>query len=280
MSLATPAARRRARSAAVMTGIVVLLIWTVLPLLYLVVLSVKPEQMMLDPPSLRFTPTLERYRELLRWGSLGTPIWNSLVTAVAGTAGAVALGATTALSFTLSHFRGKGSIFFVILLTRMFPPVTTLIPLYLIMRVLGLLDTRTGLIVLFAAIQMPLVVWITYAVLSTIPREVIESAVLDGASLPVAAVRVVFPLATPGLVSAAILSFIFCWNDFLLPLVMTSTHARTGTVALMRYTETYKTVLWGPLSTVAIAMAAPTIAFVLGLRAYLVKGLTAGMLKG
>ncbi|MDR7417687.1 MAG: carbohydrate ABC transporter permease [Armatimonadota bacterium] len=279
MSAARPLGPR-ATAAGVLVGIGLLMLWTLLPLLYLVVLSVKPEAMMLDPPSLRFAPTLERYVELLRWGTLGTPIWNSLVTAVAGTAGALLLGATAALGFALHGFRGRGTVFFVILLTRMFPPVTTLIPLYLIMRTLGLLDTRTGLIVLFAALQLPLVMWIVYASLGTIPREMLETTVLDGASLPVVAARVVFPLAAPGLVSAAILSFIFCWNDFLLPLVMTSTEARTGTVALMRYTETYKTVLWGPLSTVAIAMATPTILFVLGLRQYLVKGLTAGMLKG
>jgi multiple sugar transport system permease protein len=271
---------RRATTAGALMGIGALLIWTLLPLFYLAVLSVKPEALMLDPPSLNFKPTLDRYRELLGWGTLGTPIWNSLITATFGTAGALCLGAMMALGFALHEFRGRRSVFFAILLTRMFPPVTTLIPLYLILRMLGLLDTRMGLILIFAALQIPLVLWIMQASLGTIPREMVESAVLDGASLPVVTVFVILPLASPGLVSAGILSFIFCWNDFLLPLVMTSTQARTGTVELMRYTETYKTVLWGPLSTVAIAMAAPTILFVLGLRQYLVKGLTTGMLKG
>jgi multiple sugar transport system permease protein len=135
-------------------------------------------------------------------------------------------------------------------------------------------------VIVFAALQTPLVLWVMVTALSAIPRDIIEGAVLDGASLPTVVQKVLLPLAVPGLITAAILSFIFCWNDFLLPLVVTSSAARTGTVAIMTYTETYRNVLWGPLSTVSIAMIAPTIVFMLALRAYLVKGLTAGMLKG
>jgi multiple sugar transport system permease protein len=261
-------------------GIALFLAWTVLPVFYLGAVSVKPERLILDPPSLDFKPTLERYRELMRWDQLGAPVRNSLISATLGTLGALVLGSMMALAFVLLDFRGKGPLFFLILLTRMYPPMTTVIPVYLMLKMLELLDTLTALVIVFSALQIPLVLWIMHTALSRIPKDIVESAVLDGASLTVVVWRVLMPLATPALVSAGILSFIFCWNDFLLPFVITSSNARPGTVAIMAYTETYKNVLWGSLSTVSIAMIAPTALFMLALRTYLVKGLTAGMLKG
>lgn len=271
---------RGRKTVGVSIGLALFVAWTLLPIVYLAVVSVKPEALILDPPSLGFRPTLERYRELLRWETLGAPIRNSLTSSILGTVGAVILGTMAALGFSLVEFRGKGLLFFAILLTRMYPPMTTLIPMYLMVRMLGLLDTVTALVVVFIALQIPLVLWIMHISLSAIPQDVVESAVLDGASFPVVVLRILLPLSTPGIVSASILSFIFCWNSFLLPFVFTSSSARTGTVAIRAFTETYSAVLWGPLSTVSIAMVAPTIVFMLALRAYLVKGLTAGMLKG
>ena len=272
--------RRWLPRAVVGVGIALFLAWTVLPIFYLGVVSVKPERLILDPPSLNFRPTLERYRELLRWDELGAPVRNSFVSATLGTLGALILGSMMALAFVLLDFRGKGPLFFLILLTRMYPPMTTVIPVYLMLKTVDLLDTLTALVIVFTALQIPLVLWIMHTALRRIPGDVVESAVLDGASFTIVVWRILVPLATPALVSAGILGFIFCWNDFLLPFVITSSHARTGTVAIMAYTETYKNVLWGSLSTVSIAMIAPTALFMIALRTYLVRGLTAGMLKG
>lgn len=271
---------RRGAALGIAAGIALFIIWTALPILYLGVMSVKPERIIFDRPSLNFAPTFERYRDLLRWDELGAPVRNSLVTATLGTAGALLLGGAMAFAFALLDFPAKGPLFFMILLTRMYPPMTTVIPVYLMLRTLGLLDTLTALVIVFTALQIPLVLWVMHTALSRIPRDIVESAVLDGASFPVVVSKVLLPLSAPGMVSAGILSFIFCWNDFLLPLIITSSNARTGTVAIMAYTESYRNVLWGPLSTVSIAMMAPTIVFMLALRTYLVKGLTAGMLKG
>ena len=270
----------RLRGAGLAAGVIAVLLWTLLPLFYLVVLSVKPEDMMLGPPSVVFHPTLARYRELLQWDQLGQPMWNSVASSGLGTLGAVILGGMAALAFTLMNFRGKSALFFVVLLTRMFPAVTTVIPIYLIVRMLGLLDSLTALVLLFIGFQIPLVMWILATYLQTLPKELVEAASLDGASLPVIAVRIILPLATPGLLSAAILCFIFNWNEFLFPLVLTSFDAKTGAVAMMNYLESEKNVLWGPLSTVGVAMTVPVVLFVVLLRTHLVRGLTAGMLKG
>jgi multiple sugar transport system permease protein len=272
--------RFRGRDFVIIFGLTLFLLWTILPILYLAAMSVKPEQIIMDPPSLAFRPTLDRYWELLRWHELGAPVRNSLITATLGTLGALLLGTMMALAFTLLDFPAKGPLFFAILLTRMYPPMTTVIPVYLMLKIIGLLDTLTALIIVFAALQIPLVLWVMHAALSRLPRDVVESAVLDGAPFWVVVWKIILPLVTPALVSAGILAFIFSWNDFLLPFVITSSQARPGTVAIMAYTETYRSVLWGSLSTVSIAMIAPTALFMLALRTYLVKGLTAGMLKG
>jgi multiple sugar transport system permease protein len=271
--------KRRIRRIGLAIGVAMAMLWTVLPLIYLLVLSLKPERLMLGPPSLSFEPTLARYQDLLRWDRLGEPIWNSLVTSALGTLGAVTLGAMAGFAYALVTFRGKGILFFLILLTRMYPAVTTVIPIYLIIGSFGLLDTTTALVLVFIGFQIPLVVWILLTFLQTMPRELIEAASLDGASLPVIALKIILPLSAPALASAAILSFIFNWNEFLFPLVLTSFNAKTGAVAVMNYIESEKEVLWGPLCTVGVAMTMPAVLFMLLLRKYLVSGLTAGMLK-
>jgi ABC-type glycerol-3-phosphate transport system permease component len=162
----------------------------------------------------------------------------------------------------------------------MLPAVTTVIPIYLIVRMLRLLDSPTALVLLLIGFQIPLVTLILFTDLQTLPKELVEAATLDGTLLAVIAVRIMLPLAAPGLVSSAILSFILNWNEFLFPLVLTSFDAKTGAVATMDYLESEKNVLWGPLGTVSVAMTIPVVLFMVLLRTHLVRGLTAGMLKG
>jgi multiple sugar transport system permease protein len=245
----------------------------------LVLLSVKPEGLMAVRSALIFVPTFERYREMVIT-NLGLPIWNSLLTSFAGALATLALASLAAVTFSFLDFRGKAALFLIMLLPRMFPPVTTLIPIQLAMKTLGLIDTRTGLILLFAAFQVPLAIWIMRTALAEVPRELAESAALDGASLPVIVTKVVLPLAGPGLLAAFILAFIFNWNEFLFPLILTSFHAKTGSVAITSFSGGYKQLPWGPLAVLGVVMTIPVILFVLAFRAALVRGFTAGALKG
>jgi len=162
----------------------------------------------------------------------------------------------------------------------MFPPVTTLIPIQLAMKTLGLIDTRMALIILFTGFQIPLAIWIMRTYLDEIPRELAESAAIDGASLPSIVARIVLPLAGPGLLAAFILAFIFNWNEFLFPLIVTSFHAKTGSVAIMNFAGGYKKLQWGSLAVLGVVMTMPVILFVLAFRAALIRGFTTGALKG
>jgi multiple sugar transport system permease protein len=270
---------RRRTSLGHVVGTVLVLAWTLPAFLYLVVLSVKPEGLISVRSALVFWPTFDRYRDLIIT-HLGLPIWNSLLTSTAGALLTLALASLAAVTFTFLEFRGKAVVFLLILLPRMFPPVTTLIPIQLGMKTLGLIDTRTGLILLFAAFQIPLAIWVMRTALAEVPRELAESAALDGASLFVIVTRVLLPLAGPGLLAAFILAFIFNWNEFLFPLILTSFNAKTGSVAITSFSGGYKQLPWGPLAVLGVVMTMPVILFVLAFRAALVRGFTAGAVKG
>jgi ABC-type glycerol-3-phosphate transport system permease component len=270
--------RRRAPLSHIV-GTALVLGWTLPAFLYLVVLSVKPEGIIAVRSAMVFWPTFERYRELVVT-HLGLPIWNSLLTSTAGALLTLALASLAAVTFSFLEFRGKAALFLLILLPRMFPPVTTLIPIQLGMKTLGLIDTRTGLILLFAAFQIPLAIWVMRTALAEVPRELVESAALDGASLPVIVTRIVLPLAGPGLLASFILAFIFNWNEFLFPLILTSFNAKTGSVAITSFSGGYKQLPWGPLAVLGVVMTMPVILFVVVFRAALVRGFTAGAVKG
>ncbi len=271
--------RRRRPPWSQIVGTALILGWTLPAFLYLVLLSVKPERLIAVRSAVIFWPTFERYRELVIT-NLGLPIWNSLLTSITGALVTLALASLAAVTFSFLDFRGKAALFLMMLLPRMFPPVTTLIPIHLAMKTLGLIDTRTGLIVLFGAFQIPLAIWVMRTALAEVPLELAESAALDGASLPVIVARVVLPLAGPGLLAAFILAFIFNWNEFLFPLILTSFHAKTGSVAITSFSGGYKQLPWGPLAVLGVVMTMPVILFVLAFRAALVRGFTAGALKG
>ncbi|MDR7542624.1 MAG: carbohydrate ABC transporter permease [Armatimonadota bacterium] len=284
-----PLERRRARGVVKRTrgrkrwggivGTVLVLAWTLPAFLYLVLLSVKPESFMVERSRLIFRPTLERYHELLV-SDLGLPIWNSLLTSTIGALFTLILASLAAVTFSYRDFRGKALLFLMMLLPRMFPPVTTLIPIQLAMKTLGLIDTRTALIILFTAFQIPLALWIMRTSLDDVPRELTESAALDGASLPVIVGRIVLPLAGPGLLAAFVLSFIFNWNEFLFPLILTGVNAKTGSVAIMNFAGGYKKLQWGSLAVLGVVMTLPVVVFILAFRAALIRGFTAGALKG
>ncbi len=261
-----------------LAGIALVLAWTLPPFLYLVLLSLKPERIMVDRSQLIFWPSFDRYRDLVV-SNLGIPIWNSLLTSTVGSVLTLALAGLAALTFSFLNFRGKEVLFLLILLPRMFPPVTTLIPIDLMLKGLGLIDTRTGLIVLFTGFQIPLAMWIMRTFLDEIPRELAGSAALDGASWLTIVGRIILPLSGPGVLSAIILSFIFNWNEFLFPLVVTSFNARTGSVAIMTFAGGYKRLQWGPLATLGVVMTIPVVLFVLAFRKSLVRGFTAGALR-
>ncbi|HVZ43531.1 MAG TPA: carbohydrate ABC transporter permease [Ramlibacter sp.] len=259
----------------------VLLLWILLPLVYLFMTSVKPGSLLLEvPPRLWFTPTADNYDKVLQAESLLKYVGNSLLVAILSTLGSVVLGSMAAFAFVHFSFRFKKGILFGVLMTRMFPPVTTLIPISIAIGRMGLTDTRTALVLPYIAFQIPIVLWIMMDFIRQIPRELQESALIDGCSTFGLFWRIVMPLAAPGLIASGILAFIYNWNELLFALVLTSVDAKTLPVALIAYTESEGMLQWGSVSVLGMVTLLPVLVFFLALNRFLVQGLMAGAVKG
>ena len=211
-------------------------------------------------------------------GQGGHALKDSLVVASANTALSLLVGVPTAYSF--SRFRvGGDHLAFWILSIRMFPPVVSAIPLFLLFRDWGLLDTYWALIIAYLTFNVPFVVWFVKGFFDDLPRDLEEAALVDGANRWQAFAGIALRLAVPGIVTAALLAFVFSWNEFLLALFLTRSEVRTVPVALANFVGGHE-ILWGQIGALTILAILPVIVLALVLQRYVVRGLTFGAVKG
>jgi len=161
---------------------------------------------------------------------------------------------------------------------RFYPKITTTLPYYMLMRNFHLLDTRLAIIIAHVSITLPFAVWLMLTFFQEIPRELEQSAMLDGAGPFERFVRIVLPLAWPGLATAAILTALVSWNEFLIASSLSAVNAKTLPVAVTSYV-TDKGILWGPMSAMSTVIVLPIMLFALLVQRYLVRGLTLGAVK-
>jgi arabinogalactan oligomer/maltooligosaccharide transport system permease protein len=214
-----------------------------------------------------------------RW-LFGRQLFASLAVSGATTIVGLSLAVTAAYALSRFRFPGKNGGLQLLLVTQMFPATLMLVPLYSLLQKLGLLDTLGGLVLVYATSSLPFCVWMLKGYFDTIPRELEEAAMMDGASPAQVFVKVVLPLATPALAVTALFSFMTAWNEFILAatLLNDSSHF-TLPVALQRFVGEYKTE-WGHFAAGALIVSAPVMALFFVLQKYLVGGLTAGAVKG
>jgi multiple sugar transport system permease protein len=204
-------------------------------------------------------------------------IWDSTVISLLAAAVSVSVGSLAA--YSLARYRTGGEHFaFWILSTRMFPPIATALPLFLIFRELKLLDTHLVLIVANTVFNLPFAIWLLKGFIEDIPRELDESATLDGASPFGTFWRIILPLVTPGLVAALLFSFIFTWNEFMFALLLTRREVQPLTVVIPSLVGGHE-ILWGQIAAAGTIAILPGILLALFLQRYLVRGLTMGALK-
>lgn len=267
----------------VVIGLILLIVLfcNLFPLLHMFVLSIKPTQLIFDKPvSLAFKPTLEAYLKLFSFGQYYRFFLNSLLVATSTAGLALVGGSLAAFAFVFFPFRGKGGVLFLCLFTRMYPPVTTLIPVFFAMKYLGLLDTVQALLIVYTAFHIPLVLLIMRAFFADIPNEIQESALLDGCSPLRLFAEIVLPLSWPGLVASGLLVFVLAWNEFLFALVLTSFRAKTAPVAIMSFIETEAEIRWNTVAAFGLVTVLPALSFTVLLHKFLVRGLTMGAVKG
>lgn len=258
-----------------------LLLVFVLPIYWMIAASLMPEaQLFQAPPLVPATPSLEHYRALFDERDFLIPIRNSLVVAALTTAVVVPVAALSAYAFARLRFPGSGLLLALILAASMFPQISIVPPLYLVLRELRLLDTYPGLVLPYVTFSAPLAVWLLTGFFRQLPRELEDAARLDGASRVRALRDVVLPLAAPGVATATILTFLYCWNEFLFALSFTLGPDRyTVPVAVTLFRGRYQ-VPWGQVLAATVIATLPVALVVLAFQRRIISGLTAGASKG
>ncbi len=265
------------------SGIVFYLILTLIalvvlfPFLWMLASSFKTQVDIISwPPKLFFSPTLQNYQKVFGEQDFLKYFLNSTIV------GAVSVGLSLILglpaAYSISRYAQKRLALF-ILLARLMPGISFLMPWYIIFSRLDLMDSYTALILSHMLIALPIVVWIMTTYFSSIPREMEESAMVDGATRQYAFWAIILPLSGPGIITATTLSFIFSWNNFMFSQVLSMEKTKTLPIAVYNFVS-YAEVDWGGVMAAAVAIMAPAIILTMIFQKYVVKGLTMGAVKG
>lgn len=228
------------------------------------------------PPLWIFTPTFENYIEAWKQNPFPRYTLNSMVVAV----GTTVLGLLAGLPAAYAIARWKLQKLAVsILLARVIPGISLLVPWYLFFRKIGLIDTHISLILSHLIVGMPLIIWVMISFFEDVPRDLEDAAMIDGCSIFGSFLRVCLPLVKPGIIATGILSFIFSWNNFMFSLILAGYKTRTLPVAVYNFMS-YDAINWGGLSAAATLIILPVLTLVFWVQRYIVHGLTFGGLKG
>jgi multiple sugar transport system permease protein len=258
------------------------LLYALFPVLWILGLSLKPTSTVKDGKLIPSSVTFDNYRGIFRGNFFSSALINSVGIGVLTTMIAVAVGAMAAYAVARLAFPGKRLLIGAVLLISMFPAISLVTPLFDIERRVGLFDTWPGLIIPYIAFALPLAIYTLSAFFREIPWVLEKAAKMDGATPGQAFRKVIAPLAAPGIVTAAILVFIFAWNDLLLALSLTATKAAiTAPVAIANFTGSSQfEEPTGSIAAGAMVITVPIIVFVLVFQRRIVAGLTSGALKG
>jgi len=262
-------------------GVLLVLICTfcIFPFYWMVTTSLKTQVIALQsPPLWWFTPTLANYWEVLFEDKVGFALINSMIVASCTTALAVGLGCPAAYALARFEFRGKKDLWFWFITNRFVSPVVLAFPVFLISRDLGLRDTHMALILMYLTFTLPIVIWICTDQFRSIPKELDEAALLEGASQWVIFRRICLPLAMPGVAVSAILSFIFSWNELLFAYILAPKNAKTAPAMAVTFMEGYS-VPFGKIMATSTLIVIPVLIFALLASKHLVRGLTMGAVK-
>ena len=266
-------------------GLFVIVAASIFPVLWILSLSLKDPATVADGSLIPKDWTFDNYTALFEGGldsPLLKPLINSIVIALIATTIAIVLASFAAYAIARLEFPGKLIILGGALAIAMFPPISTVGPLFDMWRALGLYDTYAGLIIPYLTFSLPLAIYTLVAFFREIPWDLEQAAQVDGATPFQAFRKVIIPLAAPGMFTAAILVFIFCWNDFLFAISLTSSDAsRTVPAALAFFTgDSQFTAPTGNIAAASMLVTIPIIIFVLLFQRRIVAGLTAGAVKG
>jgi multiple sugar transport system permease protein len=257
-----------------------MLLWALGPVAWMLLTSVKPDQLVAAmPPAWVFVPTTANYRELFQSPDFQRYLVNTLIVASITSLLATTFGFLSAYSFTRFSYRGSTFLPLFYLVVRMVPRISLVLPFYVILSQVHMLNTRGALILSYTTFALPFGIWMMIGFLKELPIDLEEAAAVDGCNRWQILSKVVVPLAAPGIATTAIFAFLLGWNEFLFALILAGPESRTLPVMIAGF-ETDRGVLWGQFSAAAISIMLPVVAVALFLQRHIVKGLTLGAVKG
>jgi ABC-type glycerol-3-phosphate transport system permease component len=263
-------------------GVVVLLAICLFPFAWMIVSSFKtPQELYAIPPTwLPERLTLDHYRHVLGASNVPRYFLNSVIISVGSTLLALSLAIFAAYGFARFRFRGRRAGLMLILVGQLLPTAAIIVPLFVTLRYLGLVNTYLGLILVYLILTLPLSVWMLTSYFRAIPAELEEAAIIDGASRLAILFRITLPLSLPGFVSVVVYAFVTTWNEFILALVFAQdSRVKTLPIGIAEFTSEFNTD-WGAVMAASMVMTLPVAVAFLVLQRLFVAGLTAGAIKG
>ena len=249
------------------------------PIFWMALTSFKTEtEAISTPPSLFFVPTLENYTDVFARSNYARFVWNSIAVSFGSTLLALAFAIPAAYAMAFFPTKRTPSTLLWMLSTKMMPPVGVLIPMYLLFKTLGLLDTVTGLLIIYTLINLPIVVWMLYTYFKDVPGEILEAGRVDGANPMQELFLLLLPLAVPGIASTGLLSVILSWNEAFWSLNLTSSQGAPLTAFIASFSSP-QGLFWAKLSAASLMAIAPILVVGWMSQRQLVSGLTFGAVK-
>ena len=271
---------RAIRASALYGAGTALLLGAAFPLFWMLSTALKPSgEIFATPRFVPLHPTLENFQRLFADTAFLVFFRNSVLVAGATVLLTLTVSALGAYGLTRYRFRGRELVAGLILLTYMFAPIMIIIPFYILVKQLGIVNTRLALVLSYTTFCLPFCLWVLRAFFQSIPIDLEEAALVDGAGRGRTVWHVVLPLALPGLIAAAIFTFILAWNDFLFALVLTRTEVVTYTVQVTHYFGGQSN-FWAKIAAMSVLGTIPVFFAVATLQRYLVRGISMGAVKG
>lgn len=262
--------------------IIILIFFAVFPLLWMIATSIKPQTEVMQSPPQIFTsnPTISNYVRVITESGIPIAFLNSLVVSVATTALVLVFGILAGYGFSRFNFPGANVLSVVLLFGQMMPAIVLITPIYKIFSQTGLIDTRHGLMIAYMALTLPMSVIMLRNYITGIPKEMDEAAQIDGCSRIGALVRIIMPMAGPGMFAVGVFTFLQAWEEFLYAMNLTNSEAiRTLPVSINSFRGEFL-IDWGGLMSAAVVVSLPILLIFLLCNKYFVKGFSEGAVKG
>lgn len=261
-----------------------IVIYSVFPFYWAVISSFKPSDALFSatPSFLPIPFTLDHYRNVFLQANFGRNLFNSLIVAGGATLLSLALGVLAAYALGRLPFPPKGAVLYLVLAMTMFPQISVLSGLFILLRATGLFNTHLGLILSYLLFTLPFTIWVLTGYFRSLPRELEEAAYMDGATPLQTLFRIMLPLTGPGLVTTGLLAFIAAWNEYLFALTFTvGDRVKTVPPAIASFGgATPFEIPWGSIMAASVVVTVPLVVMVLIFQQRIVAGLTAGAVKG